>query len=325
MTIPILVTIILFHITSTLSSVLPNASDPETCNLCCQGQPGLPGVPGSAGVPGFNGQPGRDGLRGELGLKGEPGERGFPGGRGLPGIQGPIGDRGERGLPGLSGSQGRPGVAGEPGQDGPKGEIGLPGPVGERGPQGPSGLQGPRGTPGLQGLPGSMGRMGIDGHPGAEGQPGPSGPKGSKGDSARELRKSAFSVFKTVAQTGNIGDVVVFQEEQTNVGSHYSMENHKFICQIAGTYVFMFTIATNSHNHDPYIMLVKDGAHINAAHIGSDQTTFESFHQASNMAIVQLDVGNKVWLQWVYFGGEEVYSDSYHFSSFSGFLLYADE
>ncbi len=299
-------------LSATLSSGLPT-ENPSTmqCNMCCQGQAGLPGVPGSAGIPGSNGLPGRDGFKGEVGSKGDMGDIGPAGERGPAGIQGPVGSRGERGIAGV---QGPPGRAGHPGQ---KGDMGLKGLRGEPGPSGFGGQQGPRGTPGMQGLQGPMGRPGADGQPGANGLV---GPKGTKGDSP-EVRKSAFSVFKTVGQTGIIGDVLMFEEEQTNVGSHFDMQTNKFTCQIAGTYVFFFTISSNRRSNSPYIMLVKDGSNINAVHIAD---TDDNFHQSSNMAILHLEAGNQVWLQFVYFSGDEVYSDTYHFSSFSGFLLFAD-
>ena len=178
----------------------------------------------------------------------------------------------------------------------------------------------------MHGLPGKVGPRGLDGRPGPDGQLGPIGPKGSKGDSgvsSPEVRKSAFSVYKTSAQTGNSGDVLTFQVEQTNVGTHYNMGTDKFTCQIAGTYVFMFTIASNYYNHDPYIDLVKDGSRIVRGFIRDYQSSVHNFHQSSNMAILQLAVGNQVWLQ---FGssGEEVYSGSNKYVSFSGFLLYAE-
>ena len=238
--------------------------------------------------------------------------------------QGPAGLNGVPGVPGSAGSNGLHGRDGLKGEAGLKGERGETGSIGEQGPPGPRGLvgdRGERGEPGLQGLPGKVGPRGIDGRPGPDGQLGPIGPKGSKGDST-EVRKSAFSVYKTSSQTGNSGDVLTFQVEQTNVGSHYNIGTDKFTCQIAGTYVFMFTIASNYHNHDPHIRLIKDGSNIAGVHI-RDSDSVNNFHQSSNMAILQLAVGNQVWLRFQG-SGEKVYSDSSKWVSFSGFLLYIE-
>ena len=239
--------------------------------------------------------------------------------------QGPAGLNGVPGVPGSAGSNGlhgRDGSKGEAGLKGERGEVGSTGEHGPPGPRGPIGDRGERGEQGLQGLPGKVGPRGLDGRPGPDGRLGPIGPKGSKGDST-EVRKSAFSVYKTSSQTGNSGDVLTFQVDQTNVGSHYNIGTDKFTCQIAGTYVFMFTIASNYQQHDPSVKLVKDGSDITRVHIRDGQSSVNNFHQSSNMAILQLAVGNQVWLQFAN-SGEQVYSDSSKWVSFSGFLLYAE-
>ena len=275
----ILLFISLFHITGTLSSVLPGETQPSvTCNSCCQGTAGLNGVPGVPGVPG------RDGLRGEMGLKGEAGEPGFIGSSGLPGPQGPVGERGERGDPGLQG---------------------LPGKVGPRG---------------LEGQPGADGRPGLDGERGADGL---KGSKGEPGGGTTEVRRSAFSVFKSSSQTGNTNDVVTFEREESNVGSHFSMSTDKFTCQIPGTYVFMFTIFVEYDSQDPCIVLVVDNRLIARADIdtASDRST-HNHRQHSNSAIVQLSTGTEVWLKFC--RGDEVCGVSGKYTSFSGFLLYPE-
>ena len=85
----------------------------------------------------------------------------------------------------------------------------------------------------------------------------------------------------------------------------------------------MFTITSNYYNHDPHIRLVKDGSNIAGVHIRDAQSSVNNFHQSSNMAILQLAVGNQVWLQFVNFG-RQVFSNNEKYVSFSGFLLYAE-
>ncbi len=262
-------------------TVVPDESQPISCNSCCQGPAGIPGIPGPAGIPGSNGLPGRDGLRGEIGIKGDVGESGGVGERGPPGPQGPLGEKGDQGLQGF------------PGKVGPKG---------------------------AHGHPGVAGRTAIDG------RPGPPGPKGSKGDVSDmpQLQKSAFSVFKTSPQTGNANDVLTFDYEETNVGSDFNMATDKFTCEIPGTYVFMFSIFSNYNNHDPAIDLVKDNARITRTYnYEPDGTSTNNHHLQSNTAIVQLAVGNQVWLKF-WNSGEQVYGGSRKVTSFSGFLLYPD-
>ena len=238
---------------------------------------------------------------------------------GLPGVPGVPGSNGLHGRDGLKGEAGMNGIAGN------KGEAGAVGGRGQPGPQGPSGDRGERGDPGLRGLPGKVGPRGLEGSPGVdgrpgEGQPGPIGPKGNKGDSP-QIRQSAFSVYKTSRQDGNAGDVLTFNIERTNLGSHFSMGTNKFTCQVPGTYVFMFSILQyRVQDPDPFIRLIKDGEKVAGTHV-NDQSSNSFHHQMSNMAVLQLAAGNEVWLDFGHTGG--VYSDGNLFTSFSGFLLYA--
>ncbi len=243
--------------------------------------------------------------------------------------QGPAGIPGIPGSAGIPGSNGLPGRDGLRGETGMKGDVGEPGGVGERGPTGPQGHLGETGDRGLQGFPGKVGPKGAHGHPGVagqpaiDGQPGPPGPKGSKGDMP-QVQRSAFSIFKTSSQTGNTNDVLTFDYEEINVGSNFNMATDKFTCEIPGTYVFMFTIFKNYNNHDPIIDLVKDNALITRTYnYEADGSSTNSHHHQSTTAIVQLAVGNQVWLK---FGnsGERVYGDGGKYTSFSGFLLYPD-
>ena len=263
---------LLFCIGVSITSTTQQEGPISSCNVCCQGNPGLPGVngtAGSSGSPGYNGHPGRDGT------KGEKGEKGI----GIKGVKGDIGF----------------------------GQIGLPGP---RGPDGDNGIPGPRGQPGKTGPRGLKGIQGLDGAPGLIGA------KGDKGECPR-LKKSAFTAIKTNEQTGNIGDVVTFQETPTNINNDYSLQSSKFTCQIPGTYVFMFAIGVH-FNSNPVIWLVRNGNHILMAHA----ITKNDVDQSTNSAILDLEIGDQVWLQFAHYNGQSVHSDNNRIMSFSGFLLY---
>ena len=130
----------------------------------------------------------------------------------------------------------------------------------------------------------------------------------------------AFTVTKLAPQSAKNGDILTFDQAETNLGSHFSFISNKFTCEIPGTYVFMFTIATNRLGQDPGIDLVKDGARIVRAHT---RNAAADFQQSSQAAVLQLEVGNQVWLQWIEsFPAFEVWSDQYKYVSFTGFLLY---
>ena len=216
-----------------------------------------------------------------------------------------------RGLPGVPGAAGIPGAAGNNGlhgRDGLKGEAGSKGDQGDRG---EVGMTGPPGPEGLQGMTGSSGDPGLKGDMGVV----PAG------------QRSAFSFGKSYRQTGSQGDVLTFDFEQTNIGGHFNLTSNKFTCQIPGTYVFMFTIATASYSEGPLVDLVKDGGTIVRAAVRNTNTdsTGNLFMQSSQSMVVQLAVGNAVWIMFAGHRAQEIYSDDrMYYTNFSGFLLYCE-
>ncbi|XP_072037607.1 uncharacterized protein [Amphiura filiformis] len=231
---------------------------------------------------------------------------GTPGHNGLPGRDGRDGMRGDKGEAGMN-------IKGDKGDTG-FGEIGLPGPQGLRGEKGDQGLQGV----GLPGKTGPRGPMGPEGNQGIPGRAGTIGMKGEKGDCGR-CRKSAFTAVKMNAQTGNVDDVVTFQEITVNIDGHFSLQSNKFTCQIPGIYVFMFSMGVYRPTQ-PHIMLVKNDNLVVTAL--AHTTTATDFDQTSNSAILNLEAGDQVWLKFGHQNGHKLHSHSYRFSSFSGFLLY---
>ncbi|XP_072035422.1 uncharacterized protein [Amphiura filiformis] len=288
--------IMLLNVQTTRCQVVP-ASDPDlNCNSCCQGSAGINGIPGSAGIPGSNGNNGspgrdgrdgingRDGLKGDLGSKGDKGEVGV-GERGPLGPEGPTGERGEAGLRGL------------PGKVGPSGPIGLAGRVG---PAGPIGLVGPLGPPGLTGDIGMKGEKGLN---------------GSKGDSGR-MRESAFAVYKTGTQTSAASnEIITFDAARVNIGGHFDLNSNRFTCQIAGTYFFSYSAHVIGSNN-PDIHLIKDGTSI--AHARTTDANVNI--QISSSTMLELEIGNQVWLQFVNVAEGIAGGDNQ--CQFTGFLLY---
>ena len=172
-----------------------------------------------------------------------------------------------------------------------------------------NGIKGDKGDPG-------------DSIKGDKGEPGKS-IKGNKGDpglgAPARTRKSAFTVIKKKAQTGNNKDVVTFDEAPSNIGNHFNLGTNKFTCQIPGTYVFMFTIGVYQ-NTEIWNSLVKNGVVILTAHSRSNYN--HNFDQNTMTAILNLVQGDKVWVQFTYSNGKRVYSDGVKLTAFSGFLLY---
>ncbi len=241
--------------------------------------------------------------------------------------------QGPSGLPGIPGSSGHNGLPGRDGIKGDKGDIGSPGvgDIGPSGPRGPVGEKGEIGGIGLRGLPGKVGPRGergdagidgTNGFDGSKGQKGAAGARGDKGDSGR-TRRSAFTATKESDQTGDVDDVLTFQRVETNIGSDFNLGTSKFTCEVPGVYWFTFTICNNQATHDPKISLVKNGSYINKIyfHNADDQSKVS---QLTNGAVLQLEAGDQIWLEFHHLSGQRVHGNSNRLTTFSGFLLYED-
>ncbi|XP_029458408.1 complement C1q and tumor necrosis factor-related protein 9A-like [Rhinatrema bivittatum] len=278
-----------------------------------QGEEGLSGIPGKDCAKGEKGLPGTDGKVEEKGIKGEQGLRGFPGKLGPQGIPGPVGDKGQKGELGLQGRKGIKGEIGPQGPEGMKGGIGHPGKTGLPGPDGSMGNQGPKGE---IGPPGPHGSLGV---PGEKGDKGLMGQKGDTGD-ATYIPKSAFTVGLTISTKLPPSNAPIkFDKIIYNGQSHYNPDTGKFTCQFSGAYYFTYHITVYSRN--VRVALVKNGMkmlHTVDKYQGSED-------QAAGGAVLQLQVGDEVWLQT--HGGESfsgLFADQDDDTTFTGFLLFAD-
>ncbi|XP_071805876.1 uncharacterized protein [Asterias amurensis] len=300
--------------------------DPETtCNSCCRGPAGIPGIPGSngnhgqglVGSPGEVGQPGAKGDMGSDGLVGEPGAKGDTGlkgdqGVGQPGKQGPLGLSGMNGLNGERGEPGPAGQTGEAGEPGGNGDIGSDGLVGAPGAKGDHGLKGEQGV-GQQGRKGLRGLSGMNGLKGEKGEPGPAGQTGEAGECSS--RRSAFTAVRNTAfSPPSIWDPLPFEELLfSEEGTDFNLNNGAFTCNVPGVYVLMFSVFKLSSESYLYVKLMRNG---NAIVTGGVHAAHN--HHVSSSAVIPLYRGDQVHLAV----HGQVDSNSDHFTSFIGFLLY---
>ncbi|XP_033099061.1 otolin-1-like [Anneissia japonica] len=216
------------------------------------------------------------------------------------------------------------GIPGVPGQPGVPGTAGVPGIPGTHGQKGDTGQQGPRGEPGMPGDKGSVGPTGPGGLPG---KAGPSGPKGENcimesaginSNTTSQLQKSAFSVVLTGYDGKiSINDPVRYNIILSNVGNDYDQLTGKFTCRIPGTYVFSF-MAMKSATEDAEtasLLLMLNGVFQLGAHCDRKNRLSTS----TNIGILNLNTGDKVWIQPRH---DYLYGDRFRYPSFSGFLLY---
>ena len=243
---------------------------------------GTVGTPATPGPPGPQGPPGMHGLNGSPGLPGRDGLPGPQGPAGMPGVQGPPGDKGDKGNPGEVVTQLTPGIMGD---------------------RGPKGDKGATGRPGLRGRPGRT--LNRSRH-----SPRPCTPRPEVGF------RSAFTAARTFDLHGpsNSAKDLTFDVTISNIGGHFDSDTGHYRCAINGTYFFTFSIG---HNRDTLVVLLKNGKKVVGVHGDAGNKLRQSY---TNSAILDLEVGDEVWLQVKQ--RHAVSGTNDRFTSFTGFLLY---
>ncbi|XP_033017567.1 protein HP-25 homolog 2-like isoform X2 [Lacerta agilis] len=170
-----------------------------------------------------------------------------------------------------------------------------------------TGPPGPPGIPGPPGFPGPPGPPGIPGAPGIPGPMGPPGPPGVPGPSAPP--KSAFS-----AKVGKSYPVpnqpIGFQNILYNEQQVFDESSGIFTCQIPGVYYCTYNLEGHQNSH---MILARNGPEVKA----SDQKTSDAYENLSQSEILQLEKGDRVWLD-----AEEAYDGIREGSYFFCFLIY---
>uniref|UniRef100_A0A672JVR2 Complement C1q like 1 n=1 Tax=Sinocyclocheilus grahami TaxID=75366 RepID=A0A672JVR2_SINGR len=185
----------------------------------------------------------------------------------------------------LQGPQGKPGRAGKPGPPGPPGEPGPPGPVG------PPGDRGNRGRSGVLNLgnDGAISTVTYNTHP-----------------------RVAFYAGLKNPHEGY--EILKFDDVVTNLGNNYDGTLGKFICSVPGTYFFIY------HVSDGDAADICKNIHWLLLAIAQDAD--QNYDYASNSVILHLDAGDEVYIKLD--GGKAHGGNNNKYSTFSGFILYAD-
>ncbi|XP_043926517.1 complement C1q and tumor necrosis factor-related protein 9-like [Protopterus annectens] len=306
-----------------------------------RGLEGLKGQKGDSGLKGNDGVTGPPGLKGDQGIKGQKGENGTSG---APGVQGPPGtpgqcapcvgqkgDRGEQGITGPPGPQGITGLSGNKGETGLKGDKGDLGPAGGLGPIGPKGDQGPQGVcnckDGSKGEPGQVGTAGSQGPKGAIGPQGIQGQKGDKGDMGQKGAEGSMGVpgpctpavqsAFSVALSGiypKPNAPIPFNKTLYNDQGHFNLDTFIYTAPVAGAYAFTYQFTV-------YRKYLIAGLFRNSKLVVKS-TDNEELDQLSQFVILQLDAGDKIWMQVKDINNNGAYVDINTDSTFSGFLIF---
>ncbi|XP_010872843.1 C1q-related factor [Esox lucius] len=188
---------------------------------------------------------------------------------------------------------------------------------------------------GPQGKPGRPGKPGPPGPPGEPGPPGPIGPPGDKGSGARTgilgmgngaISTATYSTVPRVAFYAGLKnphegyEILKFDDVVTNLGNNYDGISGKFICSIPGTYFFIYhVLMRGGDGTSMWADLCKNGQ-VRASAIAQDAD--QNYDYASNSVILHLDAGDEVYIKLD--GGKAHGGNNNKYSTFSGFILYAD-
>lgn len=195
---------------------------------------------------------------------------------------------------------------------GPKGEPGRPGKAGPRGPPGEPGPPGPMGPPGEKGEPG---RPGLPGPPGAPGL-----------NAAGAISAATYSTVPKIAFYAGLKrqhegyELLKFDDVVTNLGNHYDPTTGKFTCSIPGIYFFTYHVLMRGGDGTSMWADLCKNNQVRASAIAQDAD--QNYDYASNSVVLHLEPGDEVYIKLD--GGKAHGGNNNKYSTFSGFIIYAD-
>ncbi|CAK6974673.1 complement C1q-like protein 3 [Scomber scombrus] len=193
---------------------------------------------------------------------------------------------------------------------GPQGEPGRVGRMGPRGPIGEPGPPGPFGPPGERGAPGP---------PGPPGTPGINGPTGAiSAATYNTIPKIAFYAGLKKQHEGY--EVLKFDDVVTNLGNHYDPSTGKFTCSIPGIYFFVYHVLMRGGDGTSMWADLCKNNQVRASAIAQDAD--QNYDYASNSVVLHLEPGDEIYIKLD--GGKAHGGNNNKYSTFSGFMLYAD-
>uniref|UniRef100_A0A3Q0RZ11 Complement C1q tumor necrosis factor-related protein 4 n=1 Tax=Amphilophus citrinellus TaxID=61819 RepID=A0A3Q0RZ11_AMPCI len=132
--------------------------------------------------------------------------------------------------------------------------------------------------------------------------------------------RSAFSVARTSSMEGGPKMTVTFDTVYVNIGGDFDAKSGLFRCRIPGAYYFSFTVGKFPHK-DLSVMLMKNRNEVQA--IVYEENAGEE--RKSQSVMLQLEFGDTVWLRLHGDPRYALYSNTGHYTTFNGYLVYPDD
>ncbi|XP_033096092.1 uncharacterized protein LOC117100491 [Anneissia japonica] len=132
---------------------------------------------------------------------------------------------------------------------------------------------------------------------------------------------SVFSATRTSNLYGsNQEQIIVFDNVVTNLGADLIESNSTFVAPVTGYYYFSFTLRSLDDDYIGASLMINDRQSPEAS-VYTDQSS-RNIMQSQNI-VLQLAAGDMVWLRLGPSNNYGIYSDTYNFCTFNGFILSA--
>uniref|UniRef100_G1KSX4 Complement C1q like 3 n=1 Tax=Anolis carolinensis TaxID=28377 RepID=G1KSX4_ANOCA len=179
--------------------------------------------------------------------------------------------------------------------------------------------------------------------PGEPGPPGPAGPPSDKGEPGRQrlgetagglrglnvggsLAPPTYSTVPKIAFYAGLKrqhegyEVLKFDDVVTNLGNHYDPTTGKFTCSIPGIYFFTYHVLMRGGDGTSMWADLCKNNQVRASAIAQDAD--QNYDYASNSVVLHLEPGDEVYIKLD--GGKAHGGNNNKYSTFSGFIIYAD-